>query len=46
MNNLLYPGINRHNMPLISEKSVALRKAEKSQFYPFTDVKIMEFERR
>lgn len=33
-------------MPEIPEKSEALRKAEKSQLYPFISCSVQEFERR
>lgn len=43
---LLFPGIDRHLMPEMPEKSEALRKAEKSQVYPFISCSVYEFERR
>ncbi|KRX02221.1 hypothetical protein PPERSA_04843 [Pseudocohnilembus persalinus] len=43
---LLYPGIDRNMMPEISAKSEALRKADKSQIYPFISCSEHEFERR
>ena len=33
-------------MPEVPEKSEALRKAEKSAYYPFISVGVYEFERR
>jgi hypothetical protein len=40
---ILFPGIDRHYMPDIPEKSEALRKAEKSQIYPFISCSVLEF---
>ncbi|EAR91082.3 hypothetical protein TTHERM_00430030 (macronuclear) [Tetrahymena thermophila SB210] len=43
---LLFPGIDRNMMPEIPDKSEPLRKAEKSQLYPFIGCNVYEFERR
>lgn len=43
---MLFPGIERHLMPEIPEKSEALRKSDKSELYPFISCGEHEFERR
>lgn len=42
LNNMNFPGINRYMMPEIPEKSENLRKAEKSQYYPFISSDVNE----
>lgn len=46
LDNIQFPGINRYMMPEVPERSEPLRKAQKSQIYPFITTTVFEFERR
>ncbi|EGR30654.1 hypothetical protein IMG5_126590 [Ichthyophthirius multifiliis] len=46
LKNLVFPGLDRQNMPEIPEKSIDLRNAEKALIYPFISCDVSEFERR
>lgn len=46
LQNMCFPGIDRHLMPEQPEKSENLRKAEKSKILPFIKVDPYEYERR
>jgi hypothetical protein len=45
INQLVVPGIRRHLMPEIPEKSESLRGSERTEIYPFSSLPIPELER-
>lgn len=42
LNKMCFPGINRYLMPEMPDKSESIRKAEKSQYYPFITCDVSE----